>query len=137
MASDSTKIILFYSGQHVQPITKNVTYVTFCSTVKVIDGFTFNHCSTLVDIQLNEGLEEMKSYAFRGCTALKSIKLPSTVSVIGEEVFKCCTSLESVKLPSTVKVLGVGVFSSCAKLVNVDLNEGLEKISTMAFDCRK
>ena len=80
------------------------------STPKSIGLHSFRFCLQLVNVQLNEGLEQIGLGAFHGCV-----------------------SLPTITIPSTVKKVEKNAFEDCHKLVNVQLNEGLEEIKLMAF----
>ncbi len=101
---DSDNEPFLYTGQ-LREIPQNVTHVTVHPCLKVIGEEAFHECSQLVNVELDEGLEQIHEVAFAECT-----------------------SLVSIIIPSTVKEIGAGAFNGCSQLVNVELNEGLESI---------
>ena len=89
---------------------QKILFMSKSIPLKVISTFAFWGETTLLTVELNEGLER-----------------------IGSQSFEECKSLETITLPSTVKEIGTAAFDGCISLVNVQLNEGLEKIGTSAF----
>ena len=78
--------------------------------IKSIDGYAFECCENLVEIELNDGLESIGTRAFNGCDKLKEIVVPDTVTFIGEDAF-CCGALEKLQMP-TAPVRCLGMISS-------------------------
>lgn len=54
--------------------------------------------SSVVHIELNEGLERIGCQAFLSCISLTRIVIPSTVRYIDNEAFSHCSKLEHVEL---------------------------------------
>ena len=67
------------------------------SSVKSICDSAFSDCSTLMSIELNEGLETLDTFAFMGIDNIESITIPSTVTKVGNYLFKGCFALERVE----------------------------------------
>ena len=69
-------------------IKNNLTSVTLPSTVKTIEALAFAHNKSLVEINLNEGLQTIENQVFQG-TPLEdaTIIIPSTVMNIGNSAF--------------------------------------------------
>lgn len=93
--------------------------IIFPYTLKLIGERAF--CSvcepfnSLLDVEFNEGLEEIGYDAFRNCCNLGKYK--------------------TIELPSTLKIIGSSAFSECYNLHNIKLNEGLKEIGHHAFCC--
>ena len=64
----------------------------------------FENCTSLEEILIPEGVEEIPERAFYRCHSLKSIQLPSTLRKIGKEAFAFCIQLEDILLPESVVV---------------------------------
>ena len=130
------------------------------SSVRKIDKFAFKWCEKLVEVELNEGLQEINERAFSACRSLKRVKIPSTVKAIGkgafsfcdhmvevelpeglqeihEDAFNSCKSLQKIKIPSTCRVIGNCAFQNCHKLEVVELSSGLEEIQWGSFNACK
>jgi hypothetical protein len=66
---------------------------------------------------------------FENCTKMVSVELNNGLEFIQQQGFRNCASLESIIIPSTVKEIGTRGFEFCSRLANVQLNEGLELIA--------
>ena len=67
--------------------------------------------------------------AFCGCSSLIEVELPDGIEEIGIDAF-CGTGLESLVMPSSVRIIHQGAFCDCPNLEEVVLNEGLEALGT-------
>ena len=63
----------------------------------------FSGCSSLQEIIIPEGVNEIHEGAFKGCSSLKEIVIPQSVIDIGDNAFKGCTGLESVVISINFK----------------------------------
>ena len=120
------------------------------------NSLTFDGCTSLMEVELCDGLEKIIDRAFGYCTSLERISIPSSVKVIGKEAFLWCDKLTNVEFhdgieliddrafrncllldrittPSTLKGIGIDSFEGCRELVDLQLNEGLESIGDGAF----
>ncbi len=85
---------------------------------------------------------EVGAFAFgssdpeRACSAISGIELPASVKSVEQAAFMNCTSLASVKVGSGSELASIGAaaFSGCSTLAQFDLPQGLETISSSAFD---
>jgi len=50
--------------------------------ITIIKEYAFKDCSTITDIELPDGLEEINDGAFLGCTSLKTLSIPESVTFI-------------------------------------------------------
>lgn len=64
-----------------------ITSVKCPSTLRLIQNYCFAHCSKLLDVKLNEGLETIEYNAFYRCKKLENINKPSTLISIGDDAF--------------------------------------------------
>ena len=66
------------------------------------------------------------------------LKIPSTIDSkdvieIGDKAFYKIGTLKSIDIPNTVKTIGGSAFAGCNNLSTVKLNEGLDRIDSLAF----
>ncbi len=73
-----------------------LTALELPSTLKTIGTYAFGNCSSLVTLEIADGLEEIGENAFRSATRLTSITLPSTLKTIGKYAFYGATALEEI-----------------------------------------
>ena len=77
-----------------------LTSVTLPSTVQRIEAGAFYNssypCSSLISINLPEGLTYIGANAFKGCTALPEVVIPSTLTSMGNNAFDGCTNLKKI-----------------------------------------
>ncbi len=67
------------TGDHAFYYNKELESVTLPSSMKVLGSYSFDNCSALRSITLNEGLEEIRNGAFSG-TGIEKLHLPSTLN---------------------------------------------------------
>lgn len=67
-------------------------------------------CTALEEIELPDGIDEIRSHAFYGCTALKRVKLPNTLEFIGRRAFALCVNLEPMNFPDTLRYISRSAF---------------------------
>lgn len=75
----------------------DIKKVEIPSTVNTIGFSSFEDCTSLEKVKLNEGLEQIHQDAFKNCTSLKTISIPSTVIEL-DHPFNGCTNLISIDL---------------------------------------
>ena len=97
------------------------------------EGGAFYNCSTLKEVNFEEGITSIPSCLFMGCNGIEEIVIPNTVTSIGWGSFKNCKNLEKVSIPDSVTEIGSTVFYNCEKLVDVDLPNKLVSIDYWAF----
>ena len=66
---------------------------------------TFFHCTQLADVNLGEGVEEIRAHAFGLCASLQRLFIPSTVKVIEDSAFRGCPNLVSIVFSDEIKHL--------------------------------
>ncbi len=71
--------------------------------------------------------KSIATYAFYNCTSLVSIEIPEGVEKIGKGAFYNCTKLVNVEIPASVTTIGLNVFSSCTSLERITVAEGNTK----------
>lgn len=65
------------------------------SKIKVIGEYAFNYCTNLTNIELVEGIEEIRDGAFAN-SSIESIYIPTSVNYIGNDVFKDTSYLKEI-----------------------------------------
>ena len=82
-------------------MSRDITSVTFPTTLTAIHGWSFVSCNSLPEVTLPEGITEIESGTFGWCQNLTTATIPSTVTNIGDQVFIYCTQLASVYCNAT------------------------------------
>lgn len=105
-----------------------------CKVVSIWGGF--ENCTSLVSIEIPEGVEYIGDETFKGCTNLKSIKIPESVKKIDWGAFYNCESLTSITIPAGVTEIYGWTFCNCQSLQSIKINGALTDIDSHAFcDC--
>ncbi|EJK50767.1 hypothetical protein THAOC_30136, partial [Thalassiosira oceanica] len=84
--------------------------VSVPSTVTKLGGAVFANCSSLTEVYLNEGLQNIGAGAF-ACSALRSVTIPSTVTMLGRYAFAHCTSLSELIFLNDKRLLNQEFFT--------------------------
>lgn len=96
----------------------------------------FENCTSLVSVEIPDGVEYIGDEAFKGCTNLKSIKIPESVKKIDWGAFYNCESLTSITIPASVTEIYGWTFCNCQSLQSVKINGNITDIDSHAFcDC--
>eukprot|EP00980_Cylindrotheca_fusiformis_P004539 scaffold965_cov93-Cylindrotheca_fusiformis.AAC.3 len=137
-----------------------LTHLRVDTAVRAIAPQAFEHCKTLVQVQLPETLTKIGEAAFCSCPNLKRIQFlspdaslieisssndnmedglitfPEKLGQIDDFAFALCRSLRKVIVSSVSTKLGIGAFQECNNLISVQLPEGLQVIEESLFsDC--
>ncbi len=96
------------------------------------DRGVFSHCTSLKNVILHEGLEEIGVYTFNNCTQLKTIEYPSTLKKIYDYAFYS-SGLTSLNIPDNVEYLGNRAFSNCNQLKTVTIGSGVSYMGIKPF----
>ena len=99
---------------------------------RIYYGIIYLNSVPLNEIEIPEGIEEIRPFAFTQCSATK-VTIPDSVQVIRDYAFNECPLLEKVDLGSGVTELGLGAFSHCYNLKNISLPISLSTIGTSAL----
>lgn len=127
-------------------------------TVTEIDSLAFHSCSSLVEVELNEGLVTIGNAAFFNCVSLYEIDFPSTLESIGDNCFYSTPWLylqrqkdedfiivgdgylfaykgnkAKVEIPDTVRIIGSYSFYEYTDLKTVKVPDSVEIIGERAF----
>ncbi len=103
------------------------------STLRKIDFFAFENCTSLTSITVPEGVTLILSRAFCGCTALREVNFPSTLSTLSTSLFYGCTSLRSLVLPEGMLSLTFSALSDAVALTELVIPSTVQAINTDAF----
>ena len=101
-------------------------------TITSIGMHAFYGCTSLMNVELSEGLEEIKAFAFAKCQKMASIKLPESLVTIGQDALAAC-GFADVTIPDKVKTIGGYAFEDCKNLKWVEIGTSVRHIGNCAF----
>ena len=107
---------------------------TIPTDVSVIDDYAF-FGSLITNVNLNEGLIEIRDYAFYNCANLVDISFPSTLTCLNSYSFASCSSLEKILITKNIeRILGCAFFE-CWNLKSIEFEEEskLTRFEFLAF----
>ncbi len=78
--------------------------------------YSFEEGSTLKNLVMVDGIENIYGGSFDGCTSLESVVCPKTLKRISGYAFGNCTSLKEVILPKSMEYMSSYAFSGCSSL---------------------
>ena len=112
---------------------KTLKFVETPDYLETIYPKTFENCSALEKVILNEKTIEIGNNVFADCKALTSIEINSGLRTIGDYVFKNDDKLEIDGLASTVTSIGEGIFQNCKMITDFVLPGDITSIPNYAF----
>lgn len=148
LSKDKSEFIQYALG-------KAVSEFTVPGEVKEIGSGAFAF-SSLVKVNLPEGLETIGYEAFMDSAALNTVNLPSSLKVIEEAAFYRCPSLKDITIPGSVtefasafaysglekaviedgvKTIPSEAFKGCKSLKEVVIPDSVTKIESAFIDC--
>ena len=95
-------------------------------------GISFEGCTSLVNVKINNNPTKIDDFMFRKCSSLASIELPDTVTEIGKYAFADCTSLKDFTIPDGIKSIGEAAFYNSG-ITSLVVPESVETIDKLAF----
>ena len=105
-------------------------------TIQTIGGEAFMNCRRLQNINIPEGVSELRGNTFEGCS-LEYVTVPDSVVEIHGECFLNCKKLQLIKLSSQITEIKGSTFEGCSSLLSIDIPEGVTRIGGHAFyGCR-
>ena len=113
-------------------IPKNMVHIGYAPVSYTIYG-AFDGCSSLEEVEFENGITKISDYLFYKCNGLKSIKIPDTVTEIGKFAFYNSKNLTEITLGSRIKKINVGCFGGCVALVKISIPEDLTEIGAECF----
>ncbi len=149
--SGEIEIPEIYKGKKVTAVDElgfeeciNITGMKIPSSVTSIGGGAFYCCTSLVSVNIPDGITELKPYEerdvydkkglFEHCLALEKIEIPKSVTKIGDKAFVFCVKLpSSFKIPDTVTSIGQNAFYFSGIRGEITLPESLESVGDKAF----
>lgn len=113
---------------------RNLTKVTFPTTLEVIGRSAFNGCSSLTELENleNANVNTLARGAFYK-SGITSIKLNDSLKTVDESAFRYCYELLEADLGNSVETLNANVFNNCAKLTKVVLGGTYTSIPDYTF----
>lgn len=94
---------------------------------------TFQNCSNLSSVEMDNHITTMRDYCFVACSSLRSIVLSNSLTSLGLGCFNGCSSLTSLVIPDSVTNIPFRCCQSCTSLTYVKLPNGLTTIEGNAF----
>jgi len=92
----------------------------------------FGYGSSLTEVILPEGIEEIGADAFNGCVQLTDIDLPDSLRVVGDRAFESCEKLKDLELPEGLKTIGEDALY-CTSIEEIELPDSIETIGRSAL----
>lgn len=97
---------------------------------------TFQNCSNLTSVEMDNHITTIGDYCFSGCSSLRSIVLSNILTSLGIGCFNDCSNLTSLVLPDSVTTFGEKLCQNCTSLTYLKLPDGLTTIfSNMIYNC--
>ena len=87
--------------------------------VRSVKSFAFQDCTTLTELHIAEGVEELDGGCFYHCTSLRLAVLPDSLLRIRATVFANCTALERIYLGAGVQSMSTNCFRNCTSLTDL------------------
>ena len=100
----------------------NLTTVKMADSVTKIGNSAYYFCLKLSSINLSKKLSNLGIMAMHK-TAIEEIEIPEGITEIKENTFSRCEKLERVVLPKSVEKIANSAFSDCASLTNIEIDE--------------
>lgn len=94
-------------------------------------GVSERNARTQLVLLLNSTVVEPS--AFEGCSTLLSVELPDGLTGIGKSAFSHCCLLSEVRIPGSVLTIAEKAFFGCERLQNIQLGDGVGRIESQAF----
>ena len=80
----------------------------------------------ITDLEIPNGVTEIKPNAFYHCTHITNVKIPNSVTSIGSYAFYNCNNLTSVTIPDSITNIDLYAFDACDSLIEVINKSSLE-----------
>ena len=102
-------------------VAKNIRYLTIPKTLRIGDH-SFTKYTSLVSVDLEDGVEEIGNFAFYELPNLEYINLPESIKKIGTAAFSYCDKLNKIYLFNENMKIGNGAFSNCKSLTKASVH---------------
>ena len=86
--------LLVFAGKGLE------SYVVGGDECKVIGSSAFAYWPDLINVDIQDGVEELKTEVFWGCPQLKKVSLPHSILRMGNRCFSACPQLSEIYLSS-------------------------------------
>lgn len=120
-----------YFGESVDEIDSSLVNVNLGNGIKEIGDGVFFYCGKLASVNLKNAVE-VGNQAFGGCAALETVTGIDKVTAFGSESFAGCLKLTSLDLAAAKSIFYRAFFNDEA-LNEVTFGDGLEGIGDEAF----
>lgn len=97
---------------------KNIRKAVLPAHLKTIGARAFSECSNLSDVEMNTGLETIKTYAFYASGITKFVA-PSTLKIVEAEAFRICNKLTRIILSPSINNLATHAFYRCMSIKEI------------------
>jgi hypothetical protein len=87
------------------------------SWIEELSFGSFQNCSSLEGLTINEGITEIPAQCFYGCSNLTQVTIPESVEKIGDRAFAGCSQLNAVYIPDSVDEIAANAFDGCDNIV--------------------
>lgn len=77
-------------------------------SVETINDQTFEDCTSLSSVEIEESVERIGVQIFSNCTPLTSVLIPESMEMIGDSAFDNCTSLSTVTFEGNPNEIDMG-----------------------------
>ncbi|MBQ3502839.1 MAG: leucine-rich repeat domain-containing protein, partial [Clostridia bacterium] len=103
------------------------------TTASEISDYAFYYCTSLTNVTIEDGLENIGAYAFYGCSSLTEIIIGDDVISIGDYSFHSCVALVNVTIGTSVTSIGKDTFSGCSLLASVYYTDTIDEWAQIDF----
>lgn len=93
----------------------------------------FNDNYYCINVQIPDGVTEIKDNAFKNCVSLEKITIPESCKTLGKSVFEECKLLTDVNIPDGVTEIPEKAFYNCISLKKLDLPQTVERIKAQGL----
>ena len=105
--------------------------ISIPDTIKEIDNYAFYLCKNLKSISVPTSVNKFGVGLFGGCSSLIEVELPNTLDELGYEFFSGCP-LTHITIPNSVKKIGERAFWD-SSIKNIVIPDSITKIEEGAF----
>ena len=93
----------------------------------------FNDNYYCINVQIPDGVTEIKDNAFKNCVSLKKVTIPESCKTLGKSIFEECKLLTYVNIPDGVTEIPEKAFYNCISIKKLDLPQTVERIKAEAL----
>lgn len=120
----------YISGRKVTGIARGlgklcnkITSVTIPGTIETLNEASFESCTSLKKVTIEDGMKYLEASVFKNCPALETVVMPDSIVGCYYDAFYGCASLKNVKLSSNLAYISGGMFKNCTSLEKISLPE--------------